>query len=169
MRARTVLLTVIFATAALLLAACTGGWRRGATGTATSNGERIYFTATNDQGEPITYTGGPAFGGMGMMNAQLTCAACHGADGRGGVHTMHMQRMDAPDIRWSTLTAEEAHQAEGEEEHGEAHTGYDLDTFRRAVVEGKHPDGESLSRNMPRWNLGDDDLTDLAAFLQSLP
>ena len=29
-----------------------------------SNGEQIYFTATNDRGEYIQYTGGPYFGGI---------------------------------------------------------------------------------------------------------
>ena len=48
-----------------------------------SNGERIYLTATNEKGEIIRYTGGPGTVGM-MMGAYLTCAACHGADGRGG-------------------------------------------------------------------------------------
>lgn len=39
---------------------------RGA-GSFASNGERIYFTATNEQGESIPYEGGPAFGGMMMQ------------------------------------------------------------------------------------------------------
>jgi len=130
-----------------------GRWR--------SNGERIYFTATNERGERIPYRGGPAFGGM--MGASLTCASCHGPDGRGGRHVMHMQVMDAPDIRIASLAAEEA--AEGESEH----EGYTLDDFRRAVVEGKHPDGDPLDADMPRWQLNDDDLADLFAFLQSLP
>ncbi len=52
--------------AALLLVACGGG----VISPYQSNGERIYFTATNEQGEGITYTGGPTYGGMmGMMNA----------------------------------------------------------------------------------------------------
>jgi hypothetical protein len=37
------------------------------------------------------------------------------------------------------------------------------------VVEGLHPDGEPLSRDMPRWRIGDWDLADLAAYRQSLP
>jgi putative membrane protein len=36
-----------------------------------------------------------------------------------------------------------------------------------AVVEGKHPNGEQLSSEMPRWNIGDGDLEDLAEFLKS--
>jgi mono/diheme cytochrome c family protein len=37
------------------------------------------------------------------------------------------------------------------------------------VVEGQHPDGEPLSNDMPRWNMDDQDLDDLADYLQSLP
>lgn len=124
-----------------------------------SNGERIYFTATSDRGDPITYTGGPNLGGM-MMSGRLTCASCHGPSGRGGRHIMHMQVMDAPDIRGVALA---------EEEHEEGHGEYDLETFRQAVVEGKHPDGEPLDANMPRWSMSDEDLRDLFDYLMSLP
>lgn len=111
-----------------------------------SNGGRIYFTATNDRGERITYRGGSFFGNM-MMSGQLGCVSCHGQDARGGVHFMMMQLMDAPDIRWAALAG--------------------LDTFRDAVVEGKRPNDEILSSEMPRWNISDDDLADLAEFLKS--
>ena len=80
---------------------------------------------------------------------------------------MHMQVMDAPDIRWSALAAEDEHKAE--DEHGEAHAGFDLETFGLAVVEGQHADGQSLNGDMPRWNLSDDDLADLMEYLKSLP
>lgn len=53
--------------------------------------------------------------------------------------------------------------------HGGPMADYDLDAFRLAVVEGRHPDGMDLSLNMPRWDLGDEDLADLAEFLRSLP
>lgn len=139
-------------------------------GTGISNGERIYFTATNDRGERITYRGGLAFGGM-MMGSQLACVSCHGQDARGGVHTMMMQVMDAPDIRWLTLAGEvEGAQQAGDEhddEHAEIHAEYNLETFRLAVVEGEHPNSERLSNDMPRWNLSDEDLSELADFLKS--
>lgn len=123
------------------------------------NGERIYFTATSQRGGRISYTGGPALGGM-MMGSYLTCAVCHGPKGQGGRHTMHMTVMDAPDIRYVELAHEmEEHGGEGE---------YDLTTFKKAVVDGEHPDGDSLDRDMPRWKMSDADLADLFAFLQSL-
>ena len=128
-----------------------------------SNGEQIYFTAVNDRGEYISYTGGPAYGGM--MGGQLACVSCHGEDGQGSLHWMHMQQMDAPDIRYSVLASEA-------DEHGsgDSHTEeYDLETFRQAVVLGQHPDDGSLSRNMPRWALNEDDLADLFEYLKTLP
>lgn len=126
-----------------------------------ANGERIYFTATSGRGGQISYRGGPAFGGM-MMGSYLTCAACHGPVAQGGRHVMHMTVMDAPDIRITALSSEA-------DEHGGDHGEYDLETFRKAVVDGQHPDGKSLNQDMPRWQMSDANLADLFAFLQSLP
>lgn len=138
-------------------------------GSSLANGERIYFTATNAEGERIPYLGGPEFGGM-MMGSYLTCAACHGPEARGGLHRMHMQVMDAPDIRYSALLGEaEEHEDEGDHAHEDEHAGYDLEDFRLAVVEGKHPDGEPLDRDMPRWQMENDDLADLFNFLKEIP
>ena len=145
----------------LLLAACASRpqsmepsgtvWGTGAFG---SNGERIYFTATSENGTEISYTGGPSSNGWMMGGGgHMACASCHGPDGRGGKHSMGMmQAMDAPDIRWSAL--------EGE---------FDAEKFRAAVVEDEEPDGTQMSTDMPRWTIGDDDLTDLIAYLKTLP
>lgn len=127
-----------------------------------SNGAQIYFTATNWDGRPIPYSGGPNFGGM-MMGTYLTCASCHGADGSGGRHVMHMWVMDAPPISYRALQELEHEEMSGAMEE------YTLETFRLAVVEGKHPDGETLNPNMPRWRLDDRDLSDLFEFLKTLP
>ena len=128
-----------------------------------SNGERIYFTGVSGRDGPVMYTGGPEFGGMmmGMMNSRLTCAACHGPEGRGGVHAMHMYVMKAPDIRYGALSAMP-------EMRGRDHP-YDLNDFRAAVADGRHPDGERLKRDMPRWQMSDADFADLFAFVKSLP
>lgn len=164
-----------FCFAFLLLAACVPrsapvgqsgtAWGQGAFD---SNGERIYFTATSERGGRITYTGGLGMGGM-MMGGTLACASCHGPRGRGGQHIMHMRVMDAPDIRWSALVGEagEGHGDEGDEHGGDA-ADYDLETFRLAVVEGKHPDGEALDADMPRWTMSEEDLSDLLEYLKGL-
>lgn len=133
-----------------------------------SNGEQIYFTAINDRDQRIRYSGGPNFRGMMGMGDNLACASCHGSDARGGVHTMHMDVMDAPDIRYSALTGEQGEHGENDG-HEDEHSGYDLDAFRLAVIEGKHPDGEPLDRDMPRWRMSDSDLADLFEYLKSQP
>jgi cytochrome c oxidase subunit 2 len=88
-----------------------------------------------------------------MMGGSLACASCHGPDGRGGVHGMGMMEvMEAPDIRWSTLQDE-----------------FSVDAFRLAVEDGQDPDGSIMSTDMPRWQMSDQDLSDLITFLKSLP
>jgi mono/diheme cytochrome c family protein len=136
-----------------------------------SNGERIYFTATNDQGERIQYNGGQTFGGM-MGGVALACISCHGPDGRGGLHTMHMDVMDAPDIRYSASSGEPDENGDNSQElddHADEHGTYDFEDFRLAVIEGKHPDGDELSHDMPRWRMSEDDLADLFEYIKSLP
>ncbi len=130
-----------------------------------SDGEQIYLTATNQQGESIPYTGGPGSGGM--MQSRLACVSCHGKGGKGGEHWMHMDYMKAPEIRWQALNNEERDEHEGLE--GDAHEGYTLEMFRQAVVDGQHPDGEALDWDMPRWQLADGDLEDLFEYLKTLP
>lgn len=134
-----------------------------------SNGEQIYFTAINEHGQRIRYSAGPNFGRMMMgMSRDLACVSCHASDGRGGVHMMHMQVMDAPDIRYSALISEGDEHGD-DEPHADEHSGYDLEAFRLALVEGKHPSGEALSREMPRWRINDQDLKDLFEYLKTLP
>lgn len=137
-------------------------------GVSVPNGERIYFTATSARGGRISYSGGPNFGGM-MMGSYLTCASCHGPEGRGGLHQMHMQLMDAPDIRYVALSGETGENGHDEDEHNDDHAEYSMEKFRRAVVEGRHPDGEPLSREMPRWRMSDEDLADLFEYLKIIP
>lgn len=157
---------------AALVTACVNDGPRGTAwgdGSFDSNGERIYFTATSDGGEDIDYDGGPGTSAM-MMGGQLSCASCHGTDARGGRHRMHMDVMDAPNIRWVALSSDGGHdEADGEDadDHGDHDEVYSIDTFRSAVVEGVHPDGQRLSNDMPRWSLSENDLKDLADYLQA--
>ena len=155
----------------VLLDACVVFPRRGGTGWGKgafdSNGERIYFTSTSERDTRITYSGGPP-SGMMMGGGYLACASCHGPDAQGGLHTMMgMQVMDSPDIRWDVM-ASEVDEGHGDEGEGHVESEYDIELFHLAVVEGKHPDGEPLSEDMPRWDIGDEDLEDLAEYLMSL-
>lgn len=156
-------LLILLIAPSFLLAACntrTQGSPTPSQGPDPQNGERVYFTSISGRGDQITYTGGPNFGGM-MMGSYLTCAACHGPEGRGGVHQMHMTTMNAPDIRYSALSTMP------EMQH--SNTAYSLADFKLAVEDGQHPDGEELNTDMPRWSMSDADLQDLLAFLKTLP
>lgn len=140
-----------------------GGWQSNSQ--FESNGEQIYFTAVDKIGERIPYRGGPSLGSM-MGGRTLACVSCHASDARGGVHVMHMNVMDAPDIRYSALSSDtDEHRNEN---HADELDTYDIDDFRQAVVEGKHPDGDELSWDMPRWQIDDQDLVDLLEYLKSL-
>lgn len=60
--------------------------------------------------------------------------------------------MTARDIRWSALNGE-----------------FDAGKFALAVRKGQDPDGTLLKTDMPRWNIGDEDLADLITYLKTLP
>jgi len=138
-----------------------------------SNGESIYFSGYTLGGNRIDYSGGPDMGMM-TVGGNFSCASCHGPDARGGEHVMHMQVMDAPNIRWSALSAhedehtEEDGHADEEADHAADSSAYDLEMFRLAIVEGQHPDGEPLDDDMPRWDMTEQQLAELADYLQSL-
>lgn len=122
-----------------------------------SNGERIYFTATSDSDEPIL----ASMGRMTMRGGMMSCASCHGANGKGGSGRMMMWAFEAPDIRYSTLTIE------GHGEGGDERP-YTDELIKRAITQGLDSDGERLDPPMPVWQMADEDLDDLIEFLKSL-
>ena len=127
-----------------------------------SNGERIYFSAASESGNSISYTGS-----ITMMHS-ITCANCHGADGKGGRVNMMMWSFETPDITWEHLTSEEHHEeGSGEEEH-EEHPPYTEETVKQAITEGINPAGEPLDEEMPGWRMSQNDLDDLIEFLKTL-
>jgi cytochrome c oxidase subunit II len=126
-----------------------------------SNGERIYFTATDASGQAITYQGGPSGSAMagGGMTGQLACATCHGSEGHGGQVTLMMQTFDAPNITWPVLTGPDASMD---------HPPYSVETLKQAITAGVDPAGHPLKAPMPRWSMSPADLNDLEGYLQTL-
>ncbi len=102
-------------------------------------GERIFQTGTDENGRLIARSGF-----TGMMGSVVACASCHGSDARGRTIQMMMGRIEAPDIRWSTLTAPPADPAD---------KAFDPDSFFLAVTQGIDPTGTTLKVFMPRWQL----------------
>lgn len=127
-----------------------------------SNGERIYYTGISARTGAIPTEGGP----MWMQHGPVGCAACHGADGRGGVPVM-MGTAVPEDIRYKVLTSPE-HREEGEAKEEMDHPPYTDATIERAITEGLDPAGEPLDWTMPRWQMSEADLKDLIAYLKRL-
>ncbi|MBE0410410.1 MAG: cytochrome c [Anaerolineales bacterium] len=123
-----------------------------------SNGERIYFTGTSDSGPPIT---SQMLGMHSMRQSSMSCASCHGSDGRGGTVRMMMATFNAPDIRYSILT-------EGDHDDDHGHPAYTDEDIIRAITLGVNPAGEPLDWAMPRWSMSDEQLQDLLEFLKTL-
>ncbi len=121
-----------------------------------SNGEQIYVTGVSDRTGPIPRVDGPMW--IQMMGGG--CAACHGADGRGGQPVMMGTAVPA-DIRYRALIA-------GAYEPGEQATPYTDALIKRAVIQGLDADGKPLDRTMPRWQMADADFADLLAYLRTL-
>jgi mono/diheme cytochrome c family protein len=130
--------------------------------TFSSNGERIYYTGSSAKTGPIPRTGGP----MWVYHAGVGCVACHGVEGRGGVPVM-MGTAVPEDIRYPVLTTAE-HREEGEKKEEVDQPPYTDATLKQAVTQGIDPANKPLDWTMPRWQLTDDDWTDLLAYLKTL-
>lgn len=102
-----------------------------------------------------------------MMHS-ITCANCHGPEGRGGRVTMMMSSFNVPDITWGKLTQEEHHEGNSDKDEHEEHPPYTLKTLKSAITRGINPAGEPLGDKMPRWRMSGQDLADLAEFIKTL-
>lgn len=119
-----------------------------------SNGEQIFYTGTSARTGQILTAGGPRWlrtGGSG-------CVACHGVHGRGGVPFMNTS-LQSGDIREVMLNFQTAAGNPGAPDPESV--------FKHAVTQGLEPSGEALDIVMPRWQMGDADLTDLIAYLKT--
>ena len=102
------------------------------------------------------------------MMRPITCANCHGPEGRGGRVTMMMARFDVPDITWDKLTQEENHAEKPDNDEHEEHPPYTEETLKSAITRGINPAGEPLDDEMPHWSMSGQDLDDLVGFIKTL-
>lgn len=131
----------------------------GASGFA-SEGQRIYYTGTTLEGPIPRTVAGDGMAGSGMMG-DVACVDCHGEDGRGGRVDMMFRTVDMPDIRYSTLSATRS-------EDGTTVPGWTDDDIARAIRDGVEPDGQPLKAPMPRWDMTDEEITDVISWLKEL-
>jgi mono/diheme cytochrome c family protein len=127
----------------------------------TSDGQRIYYTGLDEDGVPIprSVARSRTMGGRTMRNA--ACVDCHREDGRGGTLGMMMRGIEAPDIRYSTLTSPHA-------EGDETEPGWTRGEIARAIRDGVEPGGTSLQAPMPRWDMTDAQVRVVIDYLKEL-
>jgi hypothetical protein len=136
----------------MLVAGCSSDGR-----TYAFNGERIYFTGANEQGQKIGRTGG----GFLFFSAPA-CAKCHGDAGQGD------EGKKIPEITWEHLTSVESHSHDDGTTDALDHPIYSEDSVKKAITEGVKPDGDAMNSGMPRWHFESIDLNDLLVFLKTL-
>ena len=121
------------------------------------NGMTIYTSSTNHSNERIDLRIGE---GQLFPANRVTCANCHGRDGRGSREGGAV----ASDIRNATLSKPYSTTTES----GRTRSPYTDELLKRAIVEGKDSNGHVLDFAMPRWKMSDSDLEDLIAYLHRL-
>ncbi len=110
---------------------------------ATGNGRLIFLTGKDSQGFRINAQHPPL---------RTSCAACHGANGAGGVRLPG--GAVSADLRQKALAA--------------VKPAYTLQSLERAISTGVDNQGKTLNPVMPRWKITSRDLHDVAEFVQTL-
>jgi hypothetical protein len=95
-------------------------------------------------------------GGIALKGATVACAGCHGPDGRGRAEAF----VQAPDIRWMNLSRRHAARRAGI-----SAVPYDPASFARTLRSGLTAGGIRLDPVMPRFNLAEDEVKSLIAYL----
>ncbi len=109
-----------------------------------ANGRAIFLTGRDLAGRPI---------GAQRAPMRSSCAACHRADGSGGVHLPG--GAVSADLRHAALVTHQKHP-------------YTLALLERAISTGVDNEGKTLHPMMPHWRLSKTDLHDVAAYVQTL-
>ena len=108
------------------------------------NGRAIFLTGKDLDGAQIAAAQPPL---------RPYCAACHGANGAGGVHLPG--GAVSADLRHAALVTRQRHP-------------YTLALLERAISTGIDNDGKPLDPVMPRWQLTTRDLHDVASYVLTL-
>ncbi|MFN2527799.1 MAG: cytochrome c [Candidatus Baltobacteraceae bacterium] len=134
---------VTLAATAIFVAACSSNAPT-KTASATDNGRMIFQYGKDSSGELITATKKPLY---------PTCAACHKANGAGGMHLPG--GATSADLRYNALVKK-------------AKPPYTLALVERAISAGVDNQGKKLDPVMPRWTLSKQDLHDVAVYVLTL-
>jgi mono/diheme cytochrome c family protein len=128
------LIIYAFAVVAIACSGCAGR-------SSLDNGRSIFLEGKDSDGAAITAAPPPL---------RPYCAACHGANGAGGVHFPH--GAVSADLRHKALVTEQRHP-------------YTQALLERAISTGIDNEGKPLDPVMPRWRLNARDLHDVAWYV----
>jgi mono/diheme cytochrome c family protein len=136
------------AAVALLLTACSSATHQNVAATPAAdagpaNGAAIFQTGIDSAGSHITAVSPPLM---------PSCAACHHADGSGGVHLPG--GAVSADLRHAALVTNQQ-------------PPYTVPLLERAISRGIDNQGQHLSPVMPRWKLSPSDLHDVAEYVST--
>jgi ABC-type branched-subunit amino acid transport system substrate-binding protein len=121
-------------------------------------GQQIYERGTTASGRPVTASMGA--GNSGIPGSILPCANCHRHDGRGERESGTV----SSNITWDALTKPYGvtHAS------GRTHPPYTERLLKRAITLGIDPAGNSLDNAMPRFQLFNEDFSDLVTYIKRL-
>ncbi|HEU4386738.1 MAG TPA: ABC transporter substrate-binding protein, partial [Blastocatellia bacterium] len=132
--------------------------RPGTLSPAETRGKQIFLRGTSASGKEITALLGKEQ--MEVSASVLTCASCHGRDGRGKPEG----GVTPSDIRWESLTKPYAASLPSTRKHPP----YTEQSLKRAITMSVDPAGNPLHAAMPRYRLSLEDMADLIAYLKRL-
>jgi mono/diheme cytochrome c family protein len=123
-----------------------------------ARGRRLFERGIGRDGLSIKATS--AGSATPIPGALLSCAGCHGWDGKGRA----VSGLRSPDITWQSLTKPYSLRVSG----GRNRPPYDAALVVRAVTTGHDSAGRALASAMPRFRLTPGDAADLLAYLREL-
>lgn len=123
-----------------------------------ARGRRLFEAGIGRDGRPVEAMF--AESATPIPGALLSCAGCHGRDGKGRT----VAGVDPPDITWQTLAKPYALRVGT----GRIRPPYDEALVVRAVTTGRDSGGSLLGSAMPRFRLTPGDAADLVAYLREL-
>lgn len=121
-------------------------------------GKQIYVEGTSPAGRPITASVGRS--SLKLPGKAMKCASCHGADGLGNPEA----GLIPSNVTWSYLTKPYGLS----HKYGREHPPYTEKTVGTAIRAGLDSAGNELDAAMPRYEIADEDLADLIAYLKVL-
>lgn len=118
-----------------------------------SDGERIYFTGRNDEGDLIQAIVDRS--GLKDREREITCALCHGNDRKGRRNPIpEFGPFLAPSLTRESLL-----------KNSRKRPAYDRASLAKSIHLGKSSSGKALHHPMPRWQLSDRDMEALIRYL----